>query len=149
VSQITTICSTCRKHLPVLSSFMTFTGFVHPVTRLIRRVSLVKQELSYTLLEHLSSPPVLTGVRVTRSLVLCVCFVDRCLSFWLFCFGHCVVCHSSIYGFWLPLWYRQTLLSAERVLTYECVFSYSSVLWCPLRFPPKTMFSSSLFQFVL
>jgi hypothetical protein len=24
-------------------------------------------------------------------------------------FGHCVVC-SSIYGFWLPLWYLQTLL---------------------------------------
>jgi hypothetical protein len=20
-------------------------------------------------------------------------------------FGHCVVCSSSIYGFWLPLWY--------------------------------------------
>jgi hypothetical protein len=29
--------------------------------------------------EHLSSPPVFSGVRVTRSLVLCVCFVDRCL----------------------------------------------------------------------
>ena len=38
--------------------------------------------------------------------VLCVCFVDRCLSFF---FGHCVVC-PSIYGFWLPLWHRQTLL---------------------------------------
>ena len=25
--------------------------------------------------------PVFCGVRVTRSLVLCVCFVDRCLSF--------------------------------------------------------------------
>jgi hypothetical protein len=24
-------------------------------------------------------------------------------------FGHCVVCSSSIYGFWLPLWYLQTL----------------------------------------
>jgi hypothetical protein len=34
-----------------------------------------------TLLEHLSSPPVFGGVRVTRSLVLCVCFVNRCLSF--------------------------------------------------------------------
>jgi len=29
---------------------------------------------------------------VTRSLVLCVCFVDRCLSFCPFSFGHCVVC---------------------------------------------------------
>jgi hypothetical protein len=39
------------------------------------------------------------GVRVTRSLVLCVCYVDRCLSFCPFSFGHCVVCPSSIYGF--------------------------------------------------
>ena len=51
-----------------------------------------------------------SGVRVTRSLVLYVCFVDRCLSFCTFSFGHCVVCSSSIYGFWLPLWYLQTLL---------------------------------------
>ena len=28
----------------------------------------------------LSSPPVFSGVRVTLPLVLCVCFVDRCLS---------------------------------------------------------------------
>jgi hypothetical protein len=28
----------------------------------------------------------------------------------VFLFGHCVVCSSSIYGFWLPLWYLQTLL---------------------------------------
>ena len=26
-----------------------------------------------------------------------------------FSFGHCVVCSSSIYGFWLPLWYLLTL----------------------------------------
>ena len=55
------------------------------------------------------APLVCIGVRVTRSSVLCVCFVDRCLSFCTFSFGHCVVC-SSIYGFWLPLWYLQTLL---------------------------------------
>jgi hypothetical protein len=41
-------------------------------------------------------------VRVTWSLVLCVCFVDRCLSFCTFSFGHCVVCSSSVFGFWLP-----------------------------------------------
>ena len=73
------------------------TGFV---TRLPRRVPLVEQEL-LTLPEHLGSPPVVSGVRFTRSLVLCVCFVDRCFSFCTFSFGHCVVC-SSIYGFWLP-----------------------------------------------
>ena len=30
-----------------------------------------------------------------------------------FSFGHCLVCSSSIYGFWLPLWYLQTLLFYE------------------------------------
>ena len=83
------------------------TGFV---TRLTRRVSLVEQEL-LPLPEHLNSPPVFSGVRVTRSLVLYVCFVDRCLSFYSFSFGHCVACFSSIYGFWLILWYLQILLT--------------------------------------
>ena len=61
----------------------------------------VEQKLP-TLPEHLSSPLVFSVVRVNRSLVLCVCFVDRCFSlfFWPLC-----VCPSSIYGFWLPLWY--------------------------------------------
>jgi hypothetical protein len=51
-----------------------------------------------------------SGARVTRSLALCVCFVDRCLSFCTF-FGNCVVCPSSIYGFRFPLWYLQTVLT--------------------------------------
>jgi len=54
-----------------------------------------------TLPEHLISHPIFSGVRVTRSLVLCVCLVDRCLSFCPFSFGHCLVC-PSIYGSWLP-----------------------------------------------
>jgi hypothetical protein len=45
-----------------------------------------------------------------RILILKNMFVDRCLSFCTFSFGHCVVCPSSIYGFWLPLWYHQILL---------------------------------------
>jgi hypothetical protein len=45
------------------------------------------------------------GVRFTRFLALCVCFVDRCLYFCPFSFGHCVVFSSWIHGFWLPLWY--------------------------------------------
>jgi len=51
---------------------------------------LVEQEL-LILPEHLSSPPVFSGVRVTRSLALYVCCVDRCLSFCTFSFGHCVL----------------------------------------------------------
>ena len=68
------------------------TGFV---TRLTRRVSLLEQEL-LTLPEHLSSPPVFSGVSVSWSLVLYVCFVDHCLSYCTFSFGHCVVCSSWI-----------------------------------------------------
>jgi hypothetical protein len=37
-----------------------------------------------TLPDHLSSPLVFSWVRVTRSSVLCVYFVDRCLSFCTF-----------------------------------------------------------------
>ena len=51
------ICSSCRKHFPVLSAFMTYHGFV---TSLTRRSSLVEQEL-LTFPEHLSSHPVLVG----------------------------------------------------------------------------------------
>jgi hypothetical protein len=54
---------------------------------------------------HFGAPgltTVFSGVRVTRSLVLCVCFVDRYLSFCSFSFGHCFVCPSLIYGFSLP-----------------------------------------------
>jgi hypothetical protein len=47
-----------------------------------------------------SLSPVFSGVCVTRSLVLCVCFVDHCLYFWSLC---CLF-------FCLPLWYLQTLL---------------------------------------
>jgi hypothetical protein len=47
------------------------TGFVTRLTR--QRVPLMEQELP-TLPEHLNSSPVLTGVRVILSLVLCVLF---------------------------------------------------------------------------
>ena len=44
------ICSTCRNHFPVLSSFMTYHDHELP-----------------TLPDHLSSPPVFSGVRVSSS----------------------------------------------------------------------------------
>ena len=99
------------------------TGFV---ARLTRRVPLVGQEL-LTFPKHLSSPPVFSGVRFTRSLVLYVCFVDHCLSFCTFSFGHCVVCSSSIYGFWLSRWYLQTLLTSNDKSEQLCRFD---VIWC-------------------
>ena len=71
---------------PVLQGFVPRILLVAHLTRLTRWVSLVEQEL-LTLPEHPSSPPVFSRVRVTRSLVLYVCFVDRCLSFCTFTFG--------------------------------------------------------------
>ena len=41
-------------------------------------------------------PPLLDPPLVTQSLVLYGCFVDRCLSFCTFSFGHCVVCSSLL-----------------------------------------------------
>jgi hypothetical protein len=41
---------------------------------------IIEQEL-LSLPEYLSSPPFFSVVHVTGSLVICVCFVDRCLSF--------------------------------------------------------------------
>ena len=86
------------------------------VTRLARRVPLVEQE-RLPVPEHMTSPPVFSGIRVTRSLVLCVCFVDCCLSFSTFSFGDCVVCSSSIYG------YLQTL---HTTVLYRCFWSHNS-----------------------
>jgi len=62
--------------------------------------------------EHLSSPLVFNGVRVIRSLVLCICFVDRCLSICPFSFGHCGLLFQKlvvriildIYDFMIILW---------------------------------------------
>ena len=67
------------------------------------------EQETLTLPEHTSSRPVFSGVRVTQSLVLCVCFVNRCLSFYFWSL-------SGLFFFDLrilitPLWYFQTLLT--------------------------------------
>ena len=95
---IYTIREQYKEHLFSLPIFTGFDGVRAPVRLLTRRVSLVEQEL-LTLPEHMSSPPVFSGVRGTRSLVLYVCFVDLCLFFCTFYFGHCDIYSSSIYGF--------------------------------------------------
>jgi hypothetical protein len=90
-------------------------------------VPLLYQEL-LTLREHLSSPPLCSGVPVTLSLILYVCFVDRCLSFCTFSFGHCLVC-PSIYG--LPFWYLQTLLIVDiRIVRVVKLLITQILLFC-------------------
>jgi hypothetical protein len=76
------------------------------ITRYVTHWVLHMEQKLITLPEHLSSPPVFSGVRVTRSLVLCVCFVDRCLSFCAFS------CHCHIRG---HLWYDNALQQVPHV----------------------------------
>jgi len=74
--------SSCRKHFPFLFSFMTY----HRVCNYINtRVATRGARTAYPSGAH-ELTPVFSGVRVTLSLVLCVCFVDRCLSFLSFFF---------------------------------------------------------------
>jgi hypothetical protein len=76
--------------------------------------------------------PNFSGVRVTQSLVLCVCFEDRCLSFCSFFLAimlsvllRCtdsyylfdIFCSSSMYGFLLPLWYLLFFLDVRIPIT--------------------------------
>ena len=64
---------------------------------------------------------------VPRSLVLCVCVVDRGLIFYPLSFGHCVVCSSSIKGFWLPHLYLQALLNAARIVCILSIFVHNQI----------------------
>ena len=67
----------CKNHMKVVVYDL--------ISKLLRdEFPLMVQELP-TLPGQQSSPPVFSGVRVTQSLVLCVCFVDCCLSFWPLC----------------------------------------------------------------
>jgi len=113
------ISSTCRKRFPVLSSFMSY----HEVCFYINTTGANSGTETAYPSGALEFTPGFSGVRVTRALVLCVCFVDRCLSFNTFAFGHFVVCSSSLYKFWLPLWFLQTRLIV--------LFVYFCIEWCP------------------
>jgi hypothetical protein len=138
-----------RIHSTCLNTSWHITWFV---TRLTRWVSLVEQEL-LTLPEHLSSSPVFSGVRVTLSIgfidrclsFIYVCFVDCCLSFCTFSFWALCVCSSSIYGFWLPLWYLQTLL-----ITIICHLSMrkTCVTWTVCHINVWIVFCLSTLQYL-
>ena len=85
----------------------------------------MEQEL-HTHPEHLSSPQDFSVVHVTRSLVICVWFVDRCLYLCPLSVGHCVVC-PSINGFGLPLWYLQTIITNNFNMTSFIGYLYNTV----------------------
>ena len=83
------------------TKFHTFWFFPHSwlitvfVTRVTRRVPFVDQQL-FTLPEHMSLSPVVSGVRVTWPLVLCVMFCRSLFVLLSFFSGHCVVSPSPI-----------------------------------------------------
>ena len=94
------ICSLCRNHELVLSSFMNY----HRVwSQSNSTESLVEQEL-LTLPEGLGSQPVFCGVHYAQSIDFWVVF---CRSVWSFCpfyFGNCIGClrfTASAFGIYL------------------------------------------------
>ena len=97
---------------------------------------LVEQEL-LAFPEHLSSPTDLSGVRVIRSVVLSVYFVDRCLFFCTFSFSSCVVCSFSIHGFWylqifLHVYYISFIWCVWNVVQINCVriiIEFKLIIW--------------------
>ena len=107
-----------RKHYRSFPHLRLITGCV---TRLTLCVSLVEQDL-LILPQHPSSPLVCRGVRVTRSLVLCVCFVDRYLFFCAFSFDHYLISsHSSC-----------TVLSISSVIGFSrSLFFHLRILFTP------------------
>ena len=102
------ICFTCRKHFPVISLFMTY----HWVCNSSNRTGATSGAgTAYPSWAPEFTPWFFVGF-VSLDLYFYVWyFVDRCLFFCPFSFGHCVVWPSLIYGFLLPPWYLQTLLN--------------------------------------
>ena len=66
----------------------------------------VQNNVGVNEIQHLSSPPDISGVRVARAIVFSVVF---CRSLFIFGGPLYSVC-PSIYDFWLLLWYLQTIL---------------------------------------
>ena len=105
--------STCPKHFLVLSSYTTY----YRVCNYINTTGGTSGAGTATLPDHLSSTPVFSEVRVTRFLVIYVCFVERCLSFCTFIFKplYCLsLCHclASDYLFGI---FKLFLLSRSRI----------------------------------
>ena len=114
-------CSTCRRHFPVLSSFIIY----HRVKTILTRLGATTgtgTAYPFGASEFTSG---FSLVRVARSLVLCVCFVSRCLFFCTLSFGLCVVCPSSIYGLWLPFGnFKLFLKTVPIILCYNIWLEY-------------------------
>jgi hypothetical protein len=102
-------CCPFSSYAEQLDDGVVLSGLRHVVLLDLRTMTLVKQEL-HSLPEHLSSPPVLVRFVFFFSFVYMFC---RSL-FVLFYFFVAVV--LSVYRFWFPVWYLQTLLPTGALL---------------------------------
>ena len=107
------ICFVTRNHNLVLSSFMTY----HRVF-----------DKSNATWSKKCLPFRNTRIRPWFFVISCysifsfMCIFCRSLFFLLsFSFIHCAVCPSSIYDFWLPLWYLQTPLMTTYMVINTCL----------------------------
>ena len=115
------------------------------VTRLTRRVPLVELD-PQVLLEHLNSPQSLVGFVLLELLLYMYVLSMVAFPFVHFSFGHCVVC-SSIYGYWLPLWYLQSLLSKVTWLEHWTINNVIGQCLETFRIRTKRYFNSTKFNF--
>ena len=63
----------------------------------------------------------------------CLFFIDLLILIApLASFGHCIVCSSSIYWFWLPLWYLLAIVLSvlRRFIDSDCPFGIFWLLYC-------------------
>jgi hypothetical protein len=105
-----TLCdNVCQRQVGGFLQFRPPMNLICQFLLLLRRVSLVEQEL-LTLMKHMSSPPVCSGVRVDWSLVFCVVFC-RSLFVLLSFFFWPLCCLSFDLRILIALiWCLQTLL---------------------------------------
>ena len=72
--------------------------------------------------EHPSSSQDLVGFVFLDLDFSMYCFVDHFLSLCLFSFDHCIFCHSSVYNFWLLIWYTKVALNTKNQIKSNQTF---------------------------
>ena len=75
------------------------------------------------------------------------CAEDRCLFFCTFYFGHCVVCSSSIYGFWLPLDIFKLFFKHWWIKRYQHINNFDFVLYDSSMSYPSSLNLCSIILF--
>ena len=108
------------KHFPVLSSFMTY----HRMCNQINTTGATSAAGT----DYPSGASAFTpGFQWGSYFSMIFSFICNVLQFVVrpFSFGHCVVCSSSTYGFWLPLQYHQTFVYVIHVLIYPPQLEYN------------------------